>query len=294
MSLETAERLRLARFAEQIRVTTMRTVAAYGEGHIGGALSIADVLAVLYGRAMRVNPAAPKDPDRDKLVLSKGHCGPALYATLALKGYFPLEELSSINRLGTRLPSHCDMNRTPGIDMSTGSLGQGASTAAGIALADKMKGRDAKTYLILGDGECDEGQVWEMVLFAAQQRLGNLIAFIDWNHQQLDGYTKDVCRIDDFESILHAYGWRAVTVDGHDVEAISSAISHSQVDTGVPAAIVLNTVKGKGWAEAETRVPCHYMTISSAQLRAYEAVFAQRIASIEAQIAQIPGKAGTL
>ena len=269
----------------------MRTIASYGEGHVGGTLSIADLLAVLYGRFMRVDPADLRNPERDKLVLSKGHCGPALYATLALKGFFPMEELKTINRFGTRLPSHCDMNRTPGIDMSTGSLGQGASTAAGIALADKMQRRSANTYLILGDGECNEGQVWEMAMFAAHHALDHLIAFVDRNHQQLDGYTDDILRMGDLSEIFHAYGWNAVTVDGHDFDAICGAIQTARESSGAPSVIVLNTVKGKGWAEAESRVPCHYMTISGEQLRAYEAVSAERISSIAGEIENLSGKA---
>lgn len=281
MPLETSERLRLEKFAEEIRLTTMRTVAAYGEGHIGGALSIADLLSALYGRFMRVEPRRPHEPARDKLVLSKGHCGPALYATLALKGFFPLEELKTINRLGTRLPSHCDMNRTPGVDMSTGSLGQGASTAAGIALADRLMGRESRTYLILGDGECNEGQVWEMVMFAAQQKLDRLIAFVDRNHQQLDGWTDGICRMGDLAAIFRAFGWNAEMVDGHDMDAICDAVARTHINRGAPSAVILDTVKGKGWPEAEMRVPCHYMTISPEQLAGYEVISAARTAALE-------------
>lgn len=286
MPLETSKRLLLEKFAEEIRLETMRTVAAYGEGHIGGALSIADVLSVLYGCYLHADPTHPKDPTRDKLVLSKGHCGPALYATLALRGFFPMDQLRTINRLGTNLPSHCDMNRTPGVDMSTGSLGQGASTAAGIALADQLKHRASYTYLILGDGECNEGQVWEMAMFAAHQKIGHLIAFVDRNRQQLDGWTDDVCRMGDIAAIFAAFGWDAQTVDGHDLDAIAGAIQHAQALENTPSVIVLNTIKGKGWEEAETRVPCHYMTISPQQLAQYEAVSAQRMAAIDRALAQ--------
>ena len=292
MPLETIERLTLQKFAEEIRVTIMRTIAAYGEGHVGGSLSLADLLAALYGRFLRVNPEDPHNPGRDKLVLSKGHCGPALYSALALKGFFPVEELKTINRFGTRLPSHCDMNRTPGIDMSTGSLGQGASTAAGIALADKVQGRKSNTYLILGDGECNEGQVWEMAMFAAHHKLDHLIAFIDCNRQQLDGYTDDILRMGDLAALFRDHGWNAVSVDGHDFDAISAAIEAARESSGAPSMIVLNTVKGKGWAEAESRVPCHYMTISGEQLRAYEAVSAGRISAIDREIERLGEKAG--
>lgn len=292
MTLEKQEKLLMEKFAEEIRVTIMRTITAYGEGHVGGSLSIADLLAVLYTRFMNVDPLESKNLDRSKLVLSKGHCGPALYSTLALKGFFPMDELKSINRFGTRLPSHCDMNRTPGIDMTTGSLGQGASTAAGIALADKIKGRSCRTFLILGDGECNEGQVWEMAMFAAQQKLDHLIAFIDRNCQQLDGLTDDVCRIGDLAEIFRSFGWSTISIDGHDIEAIYSAIEAAHAVSDVPSMIILNTVKGKGWAEAEARVPSHYMTISAEQLRAYENISAQRIENILEEVENLKEKAG--
>lgn len=282
MPLESSEKTRLSIFAEEIRVTTVRAIAGYGEGHVGGSLSIADALAVLYRHTMRIDPADPKKPDRDKLVLSKGHCGPALYATLALRGFFPMETLNTLNRFGTTLPSHCDRNRTPGVDMSTGSLGQGASAAAGIALADRLSGRDSRTYLIVGDGECNEGQVWEMAMFAAQHKLDHLLMFVDRNHQQLDGYTDDICAMGDLAEMFHSFGWRAETVDGHDLEAISAAVERAQRTSGMPSMIVLDTVKGKGWPDAEKRVPSHYMTVSTEQLRDYEAISAQRIAALRA------------
>ena len=292
MPLEPSENTKLAIFAEEIRVTAVRAIAGYGEGHVGGSLSIADVLAVLYGHFMRIDPADPRKPDRDKFVLSKGHCGPALYATLALKGYFPMETLNTLNRFGTTLPSHCDRNRTPGVDMSTGSLGQGASAAAGIALADRLSGQDSYTYLIVGDGECNEGQVWEMAMFAAQRKLDHLVMFIDRNRQQLDGYTDDICAMGDLADMLHAFGWNAEAVDGHDLNAISEAVERARGTSGRPHAIVLNTVKGKGWPDAERRVPSHYMTISAEQLRDYEAISAQRIEALRSASDRGGKKAG--
>ncbi len=292
MPLKPSEKTKLAIFAEEIRVTAVRAIAGYGEGHVGGSLSIADVLAVLYGRFMRVDPADPHKPERDKFVLSKGHCGPALYATLALKGYFPMETLRTLNRFGTTLPSHCDRNRTPGVDMSTGSLGQGASAAAGIALADRLTGRDSRTYLIVGDGECNEGQVWEMAMFAAQQKLDHLLMFVDRNRQQLDGYTDDICAMGDLAAMFGTFGWNAETVDGHDLNAICDAVERAHKTVGKPSAIVLNTVKGKGWPDAEQRVPSHYMTISDAQLRDYEAISAQRIEALRLAADRNGEKAG--
>ena len=179
-------------FAEEIRVETLHELAHLGFGHVGGAMSIVELLAVLYGGEMKINPADPQWEDRDRLVVSKGHAGPAVYATLALKGYFPKEMLLTLNQGGTNLPSHCDRTKTPGIDMTTGSLGQGMSTAIGVALGNKLKKSDAYTYLILGDGECNEGQVWEGAMFAPHFKLDHLIAFVDYNKQQLDGACDDV------------------------------------------------------------------------------------------------------
>lgn len=292
MPLQKTDELNLRIFAEEIRVTAIRAIASFGEGHVGGTLSIADLLAALYMRFMRVDPRDPHLPARDKLVLSKGHCGPALYAALALKGFFPMEALQTLNRFGTILPSHCDRLRTPGIDMSTGSLGQGASAAAGIALADKLCSRDSYTYLIVGDGECNEGQVWEMAMFARQQKLDRLIAFVDRNHQQLDGYTDDICRMGDLEDIFRAYGWNAGTVDGNDMKAVCVAIEAMQGNRNAPSVIVLDTVKGKGWADAESRMPSHYMTVSPQQLAEYEAISAARLMALRAELAAVQGKAG--
>ena len=182
----------LRAFAEKIRVETLEEFAALGFGHVGGAMSVVETLAVLYGYEMKYDPENPRWPDRDWLVLSKGHAGPALYATLSLKGFFPREMLFTLNRGGTKLPSHCDRNLTPGVDMTTGSLGQGISTAIGVAQGNRMDGRENYSYFILGDGECNEGQIWEGALFAPQHKLDHLIGFVDYNGQQLDGYAKDI------------------------------------------------------------------------------------------------------
>jgi len=239
----------LREFAATIRLETVRQVGRRGFGHIGGALSVVEALAVLYGGVMRIDPENPGWPGRDKLVMSKGHAGPALYSTLALKGYFPMEWLGTLNQPGTRLPSHCDRNLTPGIDMTTGSLGQGASSACGLALAQKLDGGGARTYLFIGDGECDEGQVWEAALFANQYKLDNLIMFVDWNKRQLDGNTDDVIRLGDIASKFSSFGWGTQTVDGSDVAEILSAVEAAQSVSGKPSCIVLDTVKGLG-------VPC--------------------------------------
>lgn len=236
-------------FAARIRLETVKQIGKRGFGHLGGALSVVDALAVLYGGVMNIDPGNPAWPERDKLVMSKGHAGPAVYAALALKGYFPMEWLETLNQPGTRLPSHCDRNLTPGIDMTTGSLGQGMSTAIGLALAQRMDGRAARTYLFVGDGECNEGQVWEGAMFANQQKLDNLTLFVDYNHKQLDGSTEEVMDMGDLAAKFAAFGWHTQSIDGSDVEAIAKAVGAAQSEKGKPSCIVLNTVKGAG-------VPC--------------------------------------
>jgi len=215
-------------FAEEIRVQTLKTFQALGFGHVGGAMSIIETLAVLYGEEMKYDPKNPKWEDRDWLVMSKGHAGPALYATLALKGFFPKEELLTLNRGGTNLPSHCDRNKTTGIDMTTGSLGQGISAAAGVALGNRTDGRDSYTYLVVGDGECNEGQVWEGAMFASQFKLSNLILFVDSNKQQLDGYTKNIMDLGDIGAKFESFGFFTQRIDGHSVDEIKAAIQKAK------------------------------------------------------------------
>jgi transketolase len=254
------------RFATKIRIETIREIANIGRGHIGGTMSIAEVLAVLYDGVMRIDPTNPGWEERDWLVVSKGHAGPAVYAALALKGYFSMKELNTLNQPGTNLPSHCDRNKTIGIDMTTGSLGQGVSSAMGIALGNRLDGRDNYTYLIMGDGECQEGQVWEAALFAAQQQLGHLIAFIDNNQQQSDGYTRDICYMGDFVQKFIHFGWFSQNVDGHNVAQIYDAIIKAKQQNEKPAMIVLNTVKGKGCGFAEGKPNNHSMPITKEQM----------------------------
>lgn len=245
-------------FAQKIRVGILECIASRGFGHVGGSLSIADVLAVLYGDIMNASPENKDDLNRDKLVCSKGHAGPAVYATLALKGFFPYEKLFTLNQPGTDLPSHCDKNKTSGVDMTTGSLGQGTSLAVGLALADKLSNRKAKTYVIVGDGEQDEGQVWEAASFTSAKKLNNLTWIIDWNKKQLDGYTSDILEPFNIEEKFRAFGFDAVTVNGHDVEAIHSALSK---ESNKPKAIVLDTIKGHGVKEVEETMSNHSMTV---------------------------------
>ena len=249
----------LKKFALQIRIGVAEQIKARGFGHIGGSLSVADALAVLYGDVMRYDPENPKWEERDKLVCSKGHAGPAVYAALALKGFFPYEELKSLNQPGTNLPSHCDRQKTVGVDMTTGSLGQGTSLAAGIALGDRIKGRDSKTYLIVGDGECNEGQVWEAAMFASAKKLTNLVWLIDENKKQLDGYTRDVLDTADLRVRFEAFGFEALRINGNDVTQIHEALIAPVGDR--PRAIILDTVKGYGIADVAETFGNHSMTV---------------------------------
>lgn len=255
-------------FSKKIQMYTMKTIGSLGVGHVGGSLSIADLLSVLYGKEMKYDSANPEWEERDWLVCSKGHAGPALYSALALKGFFPESELLTLNRPGTHLPSHCDRNLTIGIDMTTGSLGQGASTAAGVACGMKMDNKPNWVYLILGDGESQEGQVWEMALFAAQQKLSNLITFIDYNHVQLDGYTDDICSLGDLRAKFETFGWYAQDVNGHNVHAIEAAIEKAKGQGERPSMIVLQTEKGHGWSEIAGKTNGHCPTVSKEQLEA--------------------------
>jgi transketolase len=252
--------------AEGIRLVTLQTFSYLGFGHIGGAMSVIEALAVLYGGEMKCDPDRPDWEERDRLVMSKGHAGPALYATLCLRGYFKKEALLELNQGGGSLPSHCDMHKTPGVDMTTGSLGQGMSTAIGIALGCRLNGSDSTTYLILGDGECNEGQVWEGAMFAAHNKLGSLIALVDWNKQQLDGYTKDVLDMGDIELKFKAFGWHTQTVDGHDPGIIKAAIIDAKSVADKPSAIILDTVKGYGCNFAEGVTANHHMNFTQEQI----------------------------
>lgn len=253
--------------AKEIRYHTMDAIGTLGVGHVGGCLSIADVLAVLYFDKMNIDPANPKMEGRDRLVVSKGHAGPAVYAALALKGYFPMEWLLTLNQPETNLPSHCDMNKTPGIDMTAGSLGQGISCAVGAAMGSKICGDGATVYCIVGDGESQEGQVWEASMTAAQYKLDNFILFLDDNKKQIDGETRDISDLIDPTAKWAAFGFNTFVVDGHNVEAIARAIDDAKaLKNGKPNFICLNTVKGKGVSFIEAAgFGNHNMPISAQQ-----------------------------
>lgn len=251
---------KMQRLSADIRIETIKSLTRVGYGHIGGAMSIADVLGVLYGGVMNVRPEQPDWPDRDYFVLSKGHSGPGLYAALALCGFFPMEWLATINTIGTNLPSHCDRQKTPGIDMTTGSLGQGISAAVGIALGNKVQKRQNYTYCIVGDGECNEGQVWEAMEAAVERKLDHLIVFVDWNKHQLDGALTDVLDPIDLHAKFSAFGAHTQTVTGYDAQSIYAGIETAKAANGRPSVILLDTIKGLGCSFAEG-VFNHYMNM---------------------------------
>ena len=247
----------LQKLALEIRIGIVEEIQARGFGHIGGSLSLADALAVLYGAVMRYDSQNPKWPDRDKLVCSKGHAGPGVYATLAVKGFFPYEDLKTLNQPGTYLPSHCDKNKTPGVDMTTGSLGQGTSAAVGIALGDRLKGRDSRTYLLVGDGESDEGQVWEAAMFAAAKKLDNLCIVVDNNNLQIDGPIDEVCSPYPIDKKFESFHFHVINIDGNDFDEIKRAFDEARATKGMPTAIIAHTVKGKGVSYMENSVGWH-------------------------------------
>ena len=279
--MEQSKKKELQALAIRIRMAALDAVHSRGSGHLGGALSIADVLAALYGGEMKYNPADPAWPERDKLVCSKGHAGPAVYGVLAILGYFPYEELRTLNRPGTRLPSHCDRNKTPGVDMTTGSLGQGTSLACGMALGDRLKGRDSRTFLILGDGESNEGQVWEALAFASAKKLSNLVVLLDWNKRQLDGWTEDVYPMGDYVAKLRAFGFETVKVDGNDVEAVAAALADTRRGGDKPYAIVLDTVKGAGIDDVAQMVMNHSVSVSDDQFEKWTAQLQAQLSALE-------------
>ena len=243
--------------ARQIRIGVIEGTHSAKSGHPGGSLSIADLLAYLYFEEMNVDPADPKKEDRDRMVLSKGHCAPALYAALAARGYFAPEELTTLRKIGSRLQGHPDMTLTPGVDMSAGSLGLGISSAAGMALAGKIAGKDYRVYTIVGDGESEEGQVWEACMFAAHYKLDNFCLILDWNGLQIDGPVTEVMNPTPHDKKLEAFGFHVVSIDGHDFDQIAAAFAEARKVKGKPTAIVAKTIKGKGVSFMENQVKWH-------------------------------------
>ena len=249
--------LDLKKKATDIRLGAVEAVYNGKSGHPGGALSAADVIACLYFSELNIDPAKPRDPDRDRFVLSKGHSCPALYSAMALRGYFDIAELKNFRKLGSLTQGHPDMKTMPGIDMSAGSLGQGFSTACGMALAAKIDGKSYRTYAMVGDGESQEGQVWEAIMFAAHYKLDNLCLIIDNNGLQIDGFVKDVMNTMPYESKLEAFGWNVISIDGHNIEEILSAFENARNTKGKPSVIIAKTVKGKGVSFMENQAGWH-------------------------------------
>ena len=249
--------LELKRLANSIRFGIIEGVYNAACGHPGGSLSIADVLTYLYFEEMNVDPKNPKWDDRDRFVLSKGHTAPALYATLAERGFFEKEELKTLRKTDSRLQGHPDMKGVPGVDMSTGSLGLGISAACGMALSAKVNNKDYRVYTVVGDGESEEGQVWEAAMFAAHYKLDNLVCVIDWNGLQIDGPVAEVMNPTPHDTKLAAFGFHVITIDGHDFDQIEAALAEAKTVKGKPTAIIMKTVKGKGVSYMENQVGWH-------------------------------------
>lgn len=251
------ENLELKKKALEVRKGIVSSVHSAKSGHPGGSLSIADILTYLYFEEMHVDPKDPKMENRDRLVLSKGHVAPALYSVLAQKGYFPVEDLKTLRHTGYYLQGHPDMKHTPGIDMSSGSLGQGLSAAVGMALAGKMKKKDYRVYAITGDGELEEGQIWEASMFAGHRKLDNLVVVVDNNNLQIDGEITEVCSPYPIDKKFEVFGFHVVTIDGDDFDDIRRAFTEAKNTKGMPTAIIARTVKGKGISFMENNVSWH-------------------------------------
>ena len=243
--------------AKELRIDVIRSIFSANSGHPGGSLSAAEMMSVLFFKQMNIDPKDPKKKDRDRFVLSKGHAAPVLYAALAEKGFFPMDELATLRSLGSKLQGHPDMIKVPGVEMSTGSLGQGISTAVGMALAAKIDKNPGRVYALLGDGELQEGLVWEALMSAAHYKLDNLTVFVDWNGIQIDGFNDDIMCVTPVDEKFKSFCWETVVIDGHDVEAIDQAIEQAKKCKNKPFAIIAKTIKGKGVSFMENQNGWH-------------------------------------
>ena len=275
----------LALTAAKARLLGLDMVYRAASGHPGGSFSAMDLLTALYQNVMRIDPKNPQDPGRDRFVLSKGHCTPALYPTLALRGYFPLKDLHQFRSVSGQMSGHAEMHHVKGVDMSTGSLGQGISAAVGMALAGKVDGRDYRVYTMLGDGEVEEGQVWEAAMSAAKFQLDNLCAIVDVNGLQIDGRTADVMPSEPLDQKWAAFGWHVILCDGHDYAAIEDAYAQAQSVCGKPCVILARTVKGKGVSYMENSAGWHGKAPNAQQ-------YHQGRAELTGQITQLASQAG--
>ncbi len=251
------EYIKLCQTAGRIRRSIIREIHAAGSGHPGGSLSATDMMTVLFFHTMNIDPSNPTKPNRDKFVLSKGHAAPVLYATLAHRGYIPMEELSTLRKINSKLQGHPDMHKVPGVEMSTGSLGQGFSASIGMALAGKMDKNPGRIYVMLGDGELQEGIVWEAAMSAAHYHLDNLTAMVDWNGLQIDGWNDDVMTVKPIDKKFAAFGWNVLSIDGHDISAIANALEIAKNFKGKPTVIIAKTHKGKGVSFMEDNADWH-------------------------------------
>ncbi|MFH1927844.1 MAG: transketolase [Chloroflexota bacterium] len=259
--------IKLSRKSLDIRRDIIEMIYVAGSGHPGGSLSAVEILTALYFKVMRIRPEQPEWPERDRFILSKGHAAPAIYAVLAERGFFPLEELKTFSAPGTRLQKHIDMHLVPGAELSTGSLGQGLSVGVGMALADRIDGKDRRVYVLIGDGESQEGQIWEAAMAAAQLKLNNLIAFLDYNGCQVDGYVRDICNLEPVDRKWESFGWHVQRIDGHDLGQILAALETAHRYRPGPHIIIANTVKGKGISYMEDRPEWHARAISQEEYR---------------------------
>ena len=280
-----AEKLTLAKHACHIRMGVIEGTHSAKCGHPGGSLDIAELLSYLYFVEMNIDPKDPKMAARDRLVLSKGHAAPALYAALAERGYFPVEDLKTLRKIGSYLQGHPNMNTVPGVDMSTGSLGQGISCATGMAKAAKYLHKDdVRVYALLGDGEIEEGEVWEAFLFAAKYKLDNLCVIIDLNGLQIDGPTSEVMPTDPVDAKMRDFGFRTVTIDGHDFAQIEDAFQYFHTQTGAPTAVLMNTTKGKGVSYMENQVGWHGKAPNDEEYKIAMDELNAQLAELEAQV----------
>ena len=250
-------KLELEKMAVEIRKSIVTGVHSAKSGHPGGSLSAADIFTYLYFEEMHVDPADPKNEDRDRFVLSKGHVAPGLYATLAHRGYFPVEDMKTLRHVGSYLQGHPDMKHIPGVDMSSGSLGQGLSAAVGMAMAGRLDHKDYRVYALCGDGEIQEGQIWEAAMFAGARKLDNLVVIVDNNGLQIDGYIADVCSPYPIDKKFEAFNFHVITIDGHDFDQIAAAFKEARETKGMPTAIIAKTIKGKGVSFMENQASWH-------------------------------------
>lgn len=257
VSMEKSKKLELSQIANNIRIGVIEGVYNAGCGHPGGSLSMADVMAYLYFNELNIDPKNPKAEERDRFVLSKGHTAPVLYATLAERGFFDKEELKTLRKTSSRLQGHPDMKGTPGVDMTTGSLGLGFSAACGMALSGKVYGKDYRVYTVLGDGESEEGQVWEAAMFAAHYKLDNLVAVLDWNGLQIDGPITEVMNPTPHDEKFRAFGWNVISIDAHNFDEIEAAFAEARTVKGKPTVIIAKSVKGKGVSYMENKCEWH-------------------------------------